>query len=610
MGILQTIIGVAAKALVEVQENAIDPTLQVVDRAEWRPFGYVTDPGLGGMVMNRPGDRDEGKDEPFIRTEADLQVIRGFARYVTTLTCPGVGIVENLTNYIIGTGMTVGVSARRGRQVPAGLAEAVKDVVDEFDDENSISGDLDREMEAESRINGEWFLTVLPRPGDRSGVACIRSAEPSCVGDPGTNLWTPEEYRTIFGVYCPHPTLTRWGVHCDEHDVQNVHGYFIQWNSDRQFSYVPKRYCDHFKRNRPRSVARGLSDFYPAWRWLKQQERLLMNTGEGAAELAAISYIIEYAEASKDQINAMRAENGSAVPYGRMTPTAGGYTTQTAYKIRRTPGAVLEVGRGQKYGPGPMGAERGQAFLEVIQGILRQIGTRWCMPEGMISGDYSNANLASSIEAGSQFHKFATAGQAQSASRWDGIFWRAIRIAHDAGRFDRFGLSFAEIKRAIEVVVTFPAVEVRKPLEQAQTNQIEFQCGVLAAQTWCEESGRDWETQQAQGAKPQGNGALPGVDPAAGPAGPSFGGEYADISRLQFKRNVASIQDTIQRVSRKELTPAVATEILISLGISPERVANILADIQDDGSLSPENVKAIAEDAAVFMLPYSRMLLE
>lgn len=620
MGLLQTIARGVARALVEVNESAVDPSglTQIVDRAEWRPVGYMTDPGVGGMVMNRPTDRADGKDEPYIRTEQDLQVIRGFARFVTTLTCPGVGIVENLQNYIIGTGLTVSVNVKRNKQAPAGLVECLKDVVDRFNEQNKISGDLDREMEGESRINGEWFLSVTPKrgPDRRSGCAVIRSAEPACVGDPGRNLWTPEEYWRLYGVYCPWPTLTRWGVHCDENDVQNVHGYFVQWNSDGMFDYMPTKFMHHLKRNRTRNVARGLSDFYPAWRWLKQQERLLMNTGEGAAELAAISYIIQYAEASKGQIEGMRAEGNGTQPYGRPVQSAtGSVYVQPSYKIRRTPGTVLEVGKGQEYLTGPMGAERGQAFLEVVQGILRQVGTRWCMPEGMISGDYSNANLASSVEAGSQFHKFATAAQAKSASAWVEIFWMGVQVAYDAGLFDRFGLTMEEIKATVVIVVTFPSVEVRKPLEQAQTNQIEFEKGVLSAKTWAEESGRDYEQEVANGAKqmqPAGpfGGGMAGGDPMGGGDQGGAGGEYSDMSRLQFKRNVSSIQDVLQRVNRGEMSAGMAKQMLITLGLAPDRVEAILADIADDGTLSPANAASIAEDLAVYAMPYSRLVLE
>lgn len=582
---------------------------QIVNQADFMPVGFGFD-GPRQVVMNRATDRDDGANEPFVRNEQDLAVIRGFGRFISTLTNPGVGIIENLKNYTVGTGITASATPIKTEQPPAGLVKAVNKIVDKCLADNKIPGDLDREVEACSRIDGEWFLHVAPNPDARER-SVIRQIEPACVSDPGHDVFTNEELRH-YGINCRFATIQKWGVHADEHDVQNVHGYLADYNGDRIFSYLPKRYVHHLKRNVTRNVARGISDFYPGWKFIRQQERLLVNTGEGAAELAAIAYIIQYATATGEQVRTMRQGTASH-QVQRQTP----FGMQTVYKTSHLPGTALNVGQGQQYLPGPMGAERGQAFLDVVQAILRQVGVRWCMPEGMVSGDDSNNNLASSIEAGSRFHKFAEAEQGKTASAWVEILWIAVQNAYDAGYFREYGLTFEQIKECVRIVVTMPDVAVQKALEAAQVREIEKRNGILSGETWCEETGRDFETERDRGARdtsaatgggdPFGGGF--GGDPSADPQASSAGGEYASIDRRQFTRNVKAIEDILGKVAAGTYAAPTAKVMLMTVGLSQEKADQLLASVAD-GNLSESDRQQIAEDAAPFATPFARWAIE
>jgi hypothetical protein len=77
-------------------------------------------------------------------------------------------------------------------------------------------------------------------------------------------------------------------------------------------------------------------------------------------------------------------------------------------------------------------------------------------------------------------------------------------------------------------------------------------------------------------------------------------GEYEDKTRLQWKRNVKAIRDVLNDVGAKTMTPAMATTMLQSLGLSDEKAQSLLADVSDDGKLgdSSEQELAAAESFA------------
>src|SRR5687768_1170690 len=105
-----------------------------VDPRDWRTDAF----GHELLPASRPADRDRGRNAPFAETEQDLAVVRGLARLVTTASCPGAGILNNLTNYVVGTGFKFTAGVKKRRPAPAGLVAAVQDAIDEFLDDNDF----------------------------------------------------------------------------------------------------------------------------------------------------------------------------------------------------------------------------------------------------------------------------------------------------------------------------------------------------------------------------------------------------------------------------------------------------------------------------------------
>lgn len=449
-----------------------------VDPREWR-----TDPfGREMLPASRAADREQGRNGPFVETEQELATVRGLARMVTTASCPGAGILNNLTNYVVGTGFKFTAGAKRRRPAPAGLISAVQDAVDEFLDDNDFHGDLDRELFARVRRDGEVFVALYPQAGGRT---VVRIVEPEQITAPQS----PPVSEAELGL----PFATDWslGIHTPEHDVNTVLGYNLRWQAGDIDDYLPAALVEHWKANVDRNVKRGLSDFFPAWQWLSRHEKLLANTGEGAAVQAAIAFVRQHAAGTtQQQIESVRSARAD---YTLSHRTAGG--ERQTYVQRYESGTILDIPRGLTYLAGPLGAERGPHFIDIAQALLRHVATRWAMPEYMISGDASNANYASTVEAGTPFVGCVEALQANCKSRFGRLVWKALANFAAAGRFQRFGTagSYASLLRLIEISIEPPRVANQNKLQETQRREILHRAGVLSLRTWQTQEGLDPE---------------------------------------------------------------------------------------------------------------------
>lgn len=447
-----------------------------VDRRDYMDlqFGLGNRYVLGsstGFHQTTIQDRHLGRDEPWTVTQDDIAAARGMARLVTTINCPAIGIIENLENYTLKRGCNYVAGEKKNSKPPEGLIAAVQDVVDEFLDDNSWHCNRDREALTRSHVDGETFLGMYPQ---KNGFTKVRFIEPDQVVQPGMPPFTDLEIYQRWNVIVKYASNWELGIHTPDHDVEHVYGYCLQWDPSGPYDYMPAEHVVHFKRNVPANVKRGRSDFYPAWEWLLDEARLLRNTTSGAARLAAIAYIIQYATASKSEVEGMRRANAD---YEINLKSSSG-TSKTLYREYEIPGERLEVPQGQEYISGPMGAERGQAFLEVCKGILQNCATRWAMTTGMVSGDDSQNNRASAVEAGSRFYNFIEGNQGKIGSFYESVIWKALLFAFRAGRFARFGFApggqrgWSDFKRVVQVAIEFPDIDPKQDLERTQKRQL------------------------------------------------------------------------------------------------------------------------------------------
>jgi hypothetical protein len=601
MEVEQRRLAVAEKSIRAVE--AIESwTPEIVSRAEWGIAEPGYNVGIGAGSISQLSDRQDGKDFPFIKSLYDVAMARGMARILSTANSTGVTIRENLTNYTVGSeGYEIKVGTKKKRKVPDGLIDAAQDVVDRFLDDHDWQGDYDRELFWRLLRDGERFLALYPQ---RNGRVKARVIEPEQVTDPGQ---VQAELLNRWGINPPCATSTTFGIHTADHDVETVYGYCIQ-HQDGMPDYLPAEYVIHSKVNVDRNVKRGITDFFAAWEWLVGEAKLMRNTQAGATAQAAIAWIEQYAAGTTAAT--VNGNISTAADYSMSRRNLNG-GTRTDEVRDLSPGTVRHVSAGKEYLPGPMGAERGNAFLEVSAALLRKAGSRWAMPEYMISGDASNSNMASTIEAGTPFANAIEGHQGRFGKFQSNAMWRVLQIAWRAGTFDRFGLSWEEFEYCLEVIATPPPIMKPDPLPETQRREVLVNQGIMSKKTWTAEEGLDWDQEQANGVSVSVVGSsIDGVDglPAnAGPqssgtnqetqaATPTASGEFKELSRRQWQRNIKAIDDVLKDVSSGKRTDSMAAEMLVSLGLDRTRAEAFIADAKDNGQVDdPEFVAASRE---------------
>ena len=450
------------------------------------PIDFFTDAvgfGRRASAWNAGGSRFGLDSQPFASDESELARIRSAGRRLAACVPAAVGAMQHLTNYCVGTGFSYKVVEQS--DIPDTVTRSVQEAVDHFLDHNGWNGDLEREVFLRCHRDGEAFLSLTV---DSTDNIAVRLIEPELVTEPDQ----PRELDDWLGIDIP--TSWSFGVHTPADDVQQVLGYHIGWSQHgADWDYLPVDRAVHIKLNVDRNIKRGLSDFYPVQPHLDGADKLLRNAREGAAVQSAIAFIREHVPgATPEVVEAVRSTNARG--YRARIATPGGY--ETRYFNHYEPGTVLDVGHGLQYKPGPLGSAHAGSFIQVHQAVLRMIGSRWCMPEYMISGDASNGSYSSTLVAESPFVKACEAEQRFFRSRFREVLWKVLQLAYRSGAIRSEGLSFNQLRRSVRIQIEAPSVTTRDYLRETRARQIEAEAGVLSLKTWASETGRDFEIER------------------------------------------------------------------------------------------------------------------
>ena len=459
----------------------------VVDRRE-----YLTDDLAFGFPLLNPfsvlSDREEGKLWPIYQCEQDLARIRGRSHNLATLTATAAGVLDALANYVLGPGFTF--TARAADSQAHDVAAAVQGTIDRFLDDNAFCGALDREAHSRSREDGEAFLVLSSRP---NGAVKVRFLECEQVTQPAD----PRPLEDWLGCGEEFPSCWKFGVHTPARETDQVLGYHVVYDgTGLDWDYVPAARMEHFKRNVPANAKRGVSDFFPVLGDLEREAKLRRNTAAGAALQAAIAWIVEVPPGTL--YAAPQSPGPDLVTDYQKSHTCGGMKLENASHF--PPGTILRPSAGQLYKPGPMGSERNPNFVLVGQYVLRGIAVRWNMPEYLISSDASNANYASSLVAESPFVKAREADQQFYKRHFGSLLWKVVRLAWEAGRFARLGLSWETLETLIDIKIDAPAVATRDALQMARIQEEQIGLGILSRRTAAAQAGLDYDAEVAQGA--------------------------------------------------------------------------------------------------------------
>jgi len=420
------------------------------------------------LPVSTYSDRRFGCFWPFWRTWVEHARLRASARILCTMSTLASGAIRGLTNYVIGEGY-VTRAAPKAASTPKALVAAASEVLDDFERANDWRL-LQRELFANSRRDGEVFLREFPQS---DGILLLRQVLPEQILEPPDR----DLATASFGIL----------NHAD--DIENPLAYWVCLDGDAgRGEEVDAREIYHLKLNVDRYVKRGLTDFsFDTYDTLKGAQRLIENLSEGSAVQAAIALIRQHDQSISSEVSDFV---GSIADYVESNPYGGPDTNVQRFY----PGSIHDIPKGYNYVAPPFAANA-QGFVSVVQAVLRSVAVRWNAPEWLISGDASNNNYSSSITAESPFVKGCKAEQWRYQVLFTRTAWRAMRCACDMGRLRAMGRrwSFEEVRRAIDLQVEPPTIEVRNKQEEAQVNAMYIQARVKSIQTVQQELGLDSE---------------------------------------------------------------------------------------------------------------------
>jgi hypothetical protein len=476
-----------------VEARAMEKTLALIESPQPVVVPWTEYPGFdeygGATSRSRPyywsaiDDRTEGRWRPQYESDNDLRRMRAESRRFKAFFPVAEAALETLTNYVIGPGFEFNAQPKPGKP-ECELVGMVQSVIDRFLEYNDFNGSLDREIHVDSRIDGDVFATLYPEETD----VRIELVSPDSIVEPAR----PEPLNRMLGT---GHKLNQWwlGVHtlwnqhlkCDDsarplgyHAVFDHHG--DQWD------YLPSVRVEHIKRNVGRKARRGVGDFDIIARDLELNAKLLRNTAEGAAILAAIVMIRQHPPGvTRSSIESM-VSNSATTTYERQV--ASGTRTTNVEQMR--PGTVKDVPNGMQAMLGPLGSLNSPVYIEVDKHILRRIWHRWNAPE-MLTGDASNANYASSLVAEGPFVKSREGDQGKYGAHFVNLIWKALKMYHAAGAFGV--VTWQQLREYITINAKGPEVASRDKLQQAQVNEILHRNKIISKRTWAAETGLDYD---------------------------------------------------------------------------------------------------------------------
>jgi hypothetical protein len=588
--------------VLESQIHALETRLrhaQEQDRTIVEGWGDLIDPmeslrwdadffgGRFGGRQDRADARKDGDNHPHFTDEGALSFIRGAGQWIAETDPVGINIIETLTSYAIGTGMTHTVAAKpEAGDVAVEVAGQCQEVVDEFLDRVKWRGDLDVELFRRTRKSGERFV----RTKDVGGGFCdVEVCEPSWITEP-LNAREIEGYMGIVGLNWKYGVATMPGR------PQNVVGYFVRRYGDaNDWEYVPAEEMSHQKINVDRGVKRGLPDFYGGTEeWLSDSKKAMRNIVKQAAIQASISLIRKHKPGTRDtQIQSMA--DGVVEFQSKLPPLYGEGGARRIPTERWYPGKIVDE-RNFDTMYGPMGAPQGPSLVTVVDAGLRMGGRRWGFPEDMISGNASNNTYASILEAHTPFTIAMKRCQQGEAEADRDVLWRVIEIAAHAGRIC---CPVEQLREIVTVDVEPPDIEVRDQEKDHRVRKEQHEAGILSKRTWAEQEALDYEKEQENiNTEPQrpvdGHGSLaqpefaqPGFVGADGTSAPEVDNWKAsqqgvDTGRLGTGETLNGAQVTaaaeiLHQVSDGTTAEVVAIGLLTGLGMSPELAREMTA---------------------------------
>ncbi len=458
----------------------------------------------------RPGSRQHGDYPPFYRTETEHWEIVDVARILEGNVPTATNVLDVLSQFAIFTGFTYKVVPKKDpeddlgeepteevgipetRQPGSAVTIPLKKRLEVFKRKRLaaiVQQALDKWMKVvkwyqwevelfrRTRRDGESFLELVDDELTEVGVA-LKSIEPEQIREPQDQ---PAINRRL-GVRNPS---WKYGILTPRDDTANAVAYWVvsQYADEdgRGGELVEAEDMFHLKTEWvDRMAKRGVSDFFSVANDMPAVKKLLRNLRDSASAQACIAMVVEHPEQS--------AVSGlsETVPF---TDRDGNKTSAMVLDGPRR----IEMPFGKKFIQGPVNSQA-SILIDILQAALRNIGSRWQMPEGLISGDASNANLASSLVTEGPFCRGMTFRQWHYRKEYGGFVERVLDRAAVAGRL---GPATETLWDEMELSVECKPVIPRKASEETARNETLSGRGILSDQTWAAREDLDFEDEQA-----------------------------------------------------------------------------------------------------------------
>ena len=433
------------EAFDQLWDNFVDPAdaLYDPDGTRWTRLGGD---GAGGLAAGAP-----------LADQSQLAEIRNQCRALATNNEFAINGHENRISYIVGSGHTYRVTARKDQQPPEKLVGDVQAVLDDFI-RTSKWHKRQQEIVRRKDRDGECFLRFFLAPDGATGV---RFVEPDQVA-------TPTEAANV-----PHHSL---GIITDPEDVEMVEGYSV----DGQL--VEAAEIQHRKLGVDANVKRGLPLFYPVRKNLRRAEKLLRNMSVVAEIQSAVALIRKHLAATAAGVEQFVAD-------GADLSVTGQASGRVSHFKRFAPGTILDAAAGTEY-EFPAAALDAGKYVTVLQAELRAIASRLVMPEFMLTSDASNANYSSTMVAEGPAVKMFHRLQHDMIEDDLEVMRRVVAGAVVTGRLPREALT------SVDIQATAPTLAVRDRLKDAQADQILLRNGAMSTQTMATRHGLDPEQEQ------------------------------------------------------------------------------------------------------------------
>jgi len=450
-------------------------------------------PGAIGRHSARPGSRRDGALPPYYYTEFQHWQIIDAARTIQAFCPTAVTVLDILAQFAMFTGFTYTITDRNKPGAPEpsedgepaepreerAIVKAAQDALDKWQKEvNWYRWEV--ELFRRSIRDGEAFLLLDQDTPTTSGMVGLRSIEPEQVKEPQTT----KAINGRLGITGRDATW-KFGILTHKEDTATPLSYWVvsQYNDSKNIGTLyDAEEIAHIKTEWvERQAKRGVSDFYVNLNDFPGAKKLLRNLREGATVQAAIAWIREHPPGMSVQ------------PLGagsNMTTRTG----QRATGVQYDGPTMLDVSAGMKYTAGPLaGTGQSETLIQVLQAALRNIGARWQMPEGLVSGDASNANLASALVAEGPFTRALQSRQWYYVTEYKRIIERVLEKAAMAGIIP----GGENLLEEVEVSVDMPPVVARKQKEETERNALLNERGILSNQTWSSREDLDFDDEQS-----------------------------------------------------------------------------------------------------------------